>query len=313
MDSILLITDGPNDTHVHLREPGAVQKEDLVSGTASALARGITMVYLIPNTNPSIADETILSFVKDLARNKAKSLSITCEVYPYHLFLTKEDFEKLAEKKVQVRPILGSKDDQQALWDNINIIDCIATDYGPHTLAEKTGSKEPPVGLETMHYNQQKVFGLPEQPDNYIKIDMNQEWTFEDKPLHSKVGGTHFALRRVILRGEGFFIDGKVLVKPGFSQDVRLWNQEYQGLRMPKHLFAKHEIRSQTSGIRVESGLFDGERKRYDNGDVQLKQRTDSALCPSSPLPLTHFLMKSAQREDGLLVQRKGQFPSKVN
>ncbi len=41
------------DVHVHLREPGATYKEDFSSGTAAALAGGITMVCAMPNTNPA--------------------------------------------------------------------------------------------------------------------------------------------------------------------------------------------------------------------------------------------------------------------
>jgi len=45
------------DVHVHLREPGATHKEDFASGTAAALAGGITMVLAMPNTNPPITDK----------------------------------------------------------------------------------------------------------------------------------------------------------------------------------------------------------------------------------------------------------------
>ena len=38
------------DVHVHLRDPGAVHKEDFSSGTAAALAGGVTMVCAMPNT-----------------------------------------------------------------------------------------------------------------------------------------------------------------------------------------------------------------------------------------------------------------------
>eukprot|EP00092_Neocalanus_flemingeri_P024222 GFUD01026270.1.p1 GENE.GFUD01026270.1~~GFUD01026270.1.p1 ORF type:complete len:2226 (-),score=685.36 GFUD01026270.1:76-6753(-) len=422
------------DTHVHLREPGAVHKEDLSTGTAAALAGGVTMVCPMPNTNPSIVDETTLSLVKELARNKAycdyaimigasadnfdkipalssqvaglkmylndtfttlrmdsvsdwikhfehwprnaplcvhaegrttaaaillatlhdrplhvchvarreeievikiakaRGLPITCEVCPHHLFLCEDDIERLGENKAQVRPMLVSKDDQQALWDNMDIIDCIATDHAPHTLAEKTSSKPPPgfPGLETMlplmltavndgrltledleqkmHHNQRRIFGLPEQPDTYIEVDMDQEWTIADKPLHSKAGWTPFAgmkvkgaLRRVILRGEVAFIDGKVLVKPGFGQDVRLWNQGNQGLGTLKPPTIKlEEIRSHTDRIRVESGRFDGDRRRFDSGEVQSRPRIDSgARQSSSPLPPQHpSPTKSVQAED---------------
>ena len=40
------------DAHVHLREPGYTQKEDLHSGTCAALAGGVTTVLDMPNTVP---------------------------------------------------------------------------------------------------------------------------------------------------------------------------------------------------------------------------------------------------------------------
>lgn len=40
------------DAHVHLREPGYTQKEDLHSGTSAALAGGVTTVLDMPNTVP---------------------------------------------------------------------------------------------------------------------------------------------------------------------------------------------------------------------------------------------------------------------
>lgn len=41
---------------MHLREPGATHKEDFSSGTAAALAGGVTMVCAMPNTSPAITD-----------------------------------------------------------------------------------------------------------------------------------------------------------------------------------------------------------------------------------------------------------------
>jgi carbamoyl-phosphate synthase/aspartate carbamoyltransferase/dihydroorotase len=43
------------DAHVHLREPGYTHKEDFFSGTAAALAGGVTVVLDMPNTNPPTA------------------------------------------------------------------------------------------------------------------------------------------------------------------------------------------------------------------------------------------------------------------
>ena len=37
-----------------------------------------------------------------------------------------------------------SPEDQQALWDNLHVIDIFATDHAPHTLEEKLSEKAPP-------------------------------------------------------------------------------------------------------------------------------------------------------------------------
>lgn len=53
------------DVHVHLREPGATHKEDFSSGTAAALAGGVTMVCAMPNTSPAVTDaDTLALFQK---------------------------------------------------------------------------------------------------------------------------------------------------------------------------------------------------------------------------------------------------------
>ena len=54
------------DVHVHVREPGATHKEDFASGTAAALAGGITMILAMPNTNPSVVDHQTFSLVKEV-------------------------------------------------------------------------------------------------------------------------------------------------------------------------------------------------------------------------------------------------------
>ena len=60
------------DVHVHLREPGAVHKEDWDSGTAAALAGGFTAVFAMPNTKPPIFDEESFSQVLMTAAKKAR-------------------------------------------------------------------------------------------------------------------------------------------------------------------------------------------------------------------------------------------------
>lgn len=346
------------DPHVHLRDPGATYKEDFATGTAAALAGGVTMMLVMPNTNPSIVDAETLTMAKDIARQKAhcdyalnigasstnaklivplanqvgalkmylnetfttlrldnmtdwithfenwplttpicvhaegrstaaaillaslyerplhichvarkdeieiikaaklKGLPITCEVCPHHLFLT-EEHAKAMGNAGQVRPSLVKKEDQNALWKNLEFIDCFATDHAPHTLDEKLSEKSPPgfPGLETMlplmltavnlgrmtlddlkqkmHDNPKRIFNLPTQPDTYIEVNMDEAWTIPQETTFSKAKWTPFAgmpvigrLKRVVLRGKLAFVDGQVLVKPGFGEDIRLWKEK---------------------------------------------------------------------------------------
>lgn len=61
---------------------------------------------------------------------KARGLPVTCEVAPHHLFLSRDDLERLGPGKGQVRPELGSRQDVEALWENMAVIDCFASDHG---------------------------------------------------------------------------------------------------------------------------------------------------------------------------------------
>jgi carbamoyl-phosphate synthase/aspartate carbamoyltransferase/dihydroorotase len=60
------------DVHVHLREPGGEAKEDLASGTAAALAGGVTMVLDMPNTLPPITGAEGLAAKRQAAARQAR-------------------------------------------------------------------------------------------------------------------------------------------------------------------------------------------------------------------------------------------------
>jgi carbamoyl-phosphate synthase/aspartate carbamoyltransferase/dihydroorotase len=86
---------------------------------------------------------------------KERGIKVTCEVCPHHLFLTRDDIPAISHGhpgRGEVRPRLATKEDVEALWANMDSIDCFATDHAPHTLAEKDDGNPPPgfPGLETM-------------------------------------------------------------------------------------------------------------------------------------------------------------------
>lgn len=410
------------DVHVHLREPGATHKEDFASGTAAALAGGVTMVCAMPNTNPSIIDRTTFNLFSDLAKAgsrcdyalyvgaadtnwstvsdmalqaaglkmylndtfstlkmtdmtiwekhfqhwpkrcpivchaerqtmgavilmahlmdrpihvchlarkeeilliksaKEKGVKVTCEVCPHHLFLSTDDIDRIGFGRSEVRPVLCSPEDQQALWDNMDFIDVFATDHAPHTTQEKNSEKPPPgfPGLETIlplllnavdegrltlediknkfHRNPKKIFNLPDQPNTYVEVDLDEEWVIPRETLHSKAKWTPFTgmkikgkVHRVVLRGEVAYIDGEVLVPPGFGQNVRT-----QVFRKPNPYTSLECIVDQEDLNKSIGDVSESQTNDVFNRLLQLDQSpkpnvhfsaADSTVRPISPMP----------------------------
>jgi dihydroorotase-like cyclic amidohydrolase len=346
-----IILPGLVDVHTHLRVPGGDHKEDFSTGTAAALAGGITMVLAMPNTSPPLSTPAVIDETRQMAREaircdvglfagaspaqmdvldacadqtvalkiylndtygplrvddlptlrrcfeewpsgkliamhaegqsvavgiglaatyqrpvhfchisrqdeieliadaKQSGLPVTCEVTPHHLYLTQADAHRLGTLG-DMRPRLASQSDVDALWAHIDgVIDCIATDHAPHTLAEKDSTNPPPgvPGLETslplmlnavhqgrltvdrliemMAINPRLIFGLPKQADTQVEVDVDTTYTLANHGLQTKCSWTPFAgmtvrgrVNRVTLRGEVVYETGQVLGRPGYGR-----------------------------------------------------------------------------------------------
>ena len=64
------------DMHVHFRDPGQTHKEDILTGSAAALAGGVTGVLCMPNTTPAVDSAETIRYILD----KAKDTGVA--VYP---------------------------------------------------------------------------------------------------------------------------------------------------------------------------------------------------------------------------------------
>lgn len=60
------------DVHTHLRVPGGEHKEDFVTGTAAALAGGITQILAMPNTSPPLTLPDVMAATLAAARRDAR-------------------------------------------------------------------------------------------------------------------------------------------------------------------------------------------------------------------------------------------------
>lgn len=187
-----------------------------------------------------------------IRKAKEQGLPVTCEVCPQHLFLTQADIPALGPGRSEVRPRLATEADRKALWANLEVIDCFATDHAPHTLAEKDSDDPPPgfPGLETalpllltavqegrltmddlvlrMHTNPRRIFGLPEQPETWVEVDPEARWEIRAADQHTRCGWTPFEgwqvrgrVERVVLRGQTVYQPGEVLAPPGSGRNLR--------------------------------------------------------------------------------------------
>jgi carbamoyl-phosphate synthase / aspartate carbamoyltransferase / dihydroorotase len=186
---------------------------------------------------------------------REQGIRVTCEVCPQHLFLTTDDIPSISQGhpgRGEVRPQLATQEDVDALWANLGVIDCFASDHAPHTLAEKDGETPPPgfPGLETLLPllltavsegrltmdqfversvdNPRRIFSLPEQPETWVEVDENATYEIHATEMRSRCGWTPFEgwrvkgrIRRLMLRGREAFKAGKILVKPGYGKNVR--------------------------------------------------------------------------------------------
>ncbi len=186
---------------------------------------------------------------------KEHGIKVTCEVCPHHLFLSREDIPAIGSGhpgRGEVRPRLASREDVEALWQNMDVIDCFATDHAPHTLEEKDSDHPPPgfPGLETLLpllitavdegrltmddiiqrsvANPRRIFNLPEQPETWVEVDESSEYEINASEQFTHCGWTPFEgwkvkgkVRKVVLRGKTAFEDGKILAETGSGQNIR--------------------------------------------------------------------------------------------
>ncbi len=184
-----------------------------------------------------------------IAGAKERGVAVTCEVTPHHLFLDRTT--DLPPGRAEVRPRLGTPEDRSALWDNLDVVDCFATDHAPHTLVEKDGTNPPPgfPGLETalpllltaihdgmltldelierLHVFPAELFGLPVDQDTWVEVDVDREFQIACSG-ESRAGWTPFVgipvrgiVTRVVIGGVTTFEKGQVVAAAGTGRDLR--------------------------------------------------------------------------------------------
>ena len=181
--------------------------------------------------------------VELIRRAKEEGISVTAEVTPHHLTLTEERItgespNKSFDTNAKVNPPLRTKEDVEALIKGLKdgVIDAIATDHAPHTLADKNCGLEPAAfgisGFETafgclmslvhqgeisltqliskLTYEPAKVIGRNGElgtlktgaPANITILDPDREWIVNSRNFASKGKNTPY---------DGYKFKGKIM------------------------------------------------------------------------------------------------------
>lgn len=76
----LFVAPGLIDVHVHFRDPGFTHKEDIHSGSLSAMKGGFTTVICMANTNPIVDNVETLNYILEKAKNEKINVLQTCAI-----------------------------------------------------------------------------------------------------------------------------------------------------------------------------------------------------------------------------------------
>lgn len=88
----LFVVPGLVDAHCHLRDPGFEYKEDIATGTASAVRGGFTSIACMPNTNPICDCVPVVEYITSKAKRVGK-----CNVFPIGSVSKGQKGEELSE------------------------------------------------------------------------------------------------------------------------------------------------------------------------------------------------------------------------
>lgn len=191
------------------------------------LGNDIETVLTLAKKHSARVHITHISTAKELEILKsARSDLVTADVTPHHLFLNEHEVEKQGSF-VKVAPLLGRREDQEALWQGIDegLILMIASDHAPHLKYEKElPFAEAPAGvpglettlplllnmvsekrltiekvIELIAENPAKIFGMQHTGKleigydaNIAVVDLNLEKEVRNENLFTKCGWSPF-------------------------------------------------------------------------------------------------------------------------
>eukprot|EP00301_Raphidiophrys_heterophryoidea_P008886 c13202_g1_i2.p1 GENE.c13202_g1_i2~~c13202_g1_i2.p1 ORF type:complete len:1622 (-),score=491.99 c13202_g1_i2:241-5106(-) len=153
---------------------------------------------------------------------KAKGVQITCDMSPHHLFVCQGQPGTDTDTTG-----LGTANDMNALWANLDVVDCFASAPEPYTLGntlplllDAVHNHQLSVArlIELVHTNPSALFDLPKQHDTYIEVDLDERWTGLSGLPHLSGRSGFGRVRRVVVRDTLAAVSGTVTVDQTFGR-----------------------------------------------------------------------------------------------
>ena len=204
-----------------------------------ARATDLASILLLASLNSRNIHVTGVSTQDDIlliALAKNKGLAVTCDVAIYALFYSQADV---------AASCLPTAEDQQALWDNLAIIDVFTVGVLPYQLGQALGQ---PVSAQSgteeslpllltavangrltledialrLSENPRAIFNLPEQAQTYVEVEVNRQSTFT-RDFWSPLAGQAVsgAVHRVVINAHSVYLDGSTFSMP-LGRDISI-------------------------------------------------------------------------------------------
>ncbi|EMR08946.1 carbamoyl-phosphate synthase, large subunit [Pneumocystis murina B123] len=192
-------------------------------GTDLASILLLTSLYDKPIhiSNVTTKDDILL-----ISLSKKKGLKVTCDVSIYSLFLSQSDIHESKALPTEV--------DQKSLWENMQIIDCFSVGCLPYQVAYElnqahcfhvgiseslsllfTAITDKRLTLDDillrLYYNPKHIFGIPDQADTFIEVEIDRSYVLNLVDGWSPFIGQKMvgSIHRVVFNGQTSYLDGK--------------------------------------------------------------------------------------------------------
>ena len=172
-----------------------------------------------------------------IALSKEKGLQVTCDVSVYSLFLSQVDFPQFT--------FLPTKEDQDALWEYLKIIDIFSVGSLPyHVAIAAKADVTPPIGIADtlpllftamtkglltiedittrLHDNPKRIFELHEQGSTSVEIEIGRPYVKQVSPIWSPFIGRTMqgTVQRVIFQDKTACLDGVLVMDTTNGTDM---------------------------------------------------------------------------------------------